>query len=1365
MFKPLLRTLPSLSGNFALACPVNYITRNSIDDFTVNIRTAKMIPLQNYVSAPKVNDIDLLNNKYEYDVFKYYKNLSLSSHFYESRREVDTSIFNKFNLTTNNDYSSSLYGSRDTDYEFGVKRISHSQYGYQFMFYAPIYIDDVNNIPESFQITLSYSDIFKNTESEKVNKTININIGKRTIINYLRTYLNTYLKKIDKSVVSINHYYKNATYYGIDIEKGGLQEYQYSIISNVFNKYMNIMDFDEIVCNGFQGTKQIMRQIIPLAFLFNIDDFLTENERRYLYGKSFKISGAYISDRYVHKFFDFAIDYRELYVYNQKFNITNGEIEYTQTKNILDMNDGFHEAYLKDLFTKNKATPYITKWKFLQSTDDDAYIENLNYSFSANSGYGKFPAIIHNSVFLKIVQKDLILPNTQSNIATYKESNSIQYLNNLSQYINNFNTSWYNIISNDTIDISTVFNNDYWSNVINNKSYFKGILYNILNIVYEYNTKCILNNVPTIDVTDVDKFGVFLTIDKDTKVLNKDYIYVKYVLNKGTEYLTNPKAFQDVYAYEQHKLFHWTRAVVKDKNGKDTKKSYIKFKQHVNYSNIPLLENRNYSNGTTSIQTNCYFTRDKNGNYVNYKSFARSNRYVILKNDEEWTGFWGYVKIDYNVTEIKPELFDHYDFYYTNPNSTVYNSLTANTSIPLTCTGVFYKVQLASLMDIYNQYVQSQYEKYGEDAKKHTKKFKDYVKAEFSNRELYEFVPKTDDGSTILLNYFKKKTYAKNSRYSQIELKDDKFKDFIYIDSYNLKNFIEMHNRQVKLNKLGNEYLVDENILDITPHRTAYVRLDNEQMVREYKKEGAIILTIKKSLTIDTDTNTITHHHELAKDTENVLYYAKKNVYLFTNELRKLFKNVIDTSFKQLYLLELESEMDACCMHELKPNVDATNEISIDCPSYKHFIDGNLYINSEKRKEFANIFSNNNNFQAHNIYITKHNIRFDIYKRKMYDFDMFVNIDLLTDSIKNAIINRQYERTYIDASKTSQVKHRYVNVQRYSLYHIEPIKSYDIDIFEHDNKKYLYLLINLYCENNSLSFNILNNNLITFNSVNGAKLSNESFKNILKKYHHYFIPALKTNLFSNYLNNFSKYIEMPSTISYMNTSKATPLIGKENNTYIRYKTTYNNRSSKISLNRYLGDCTPLILETTIVNNSYEKVMIREDNMTIKTKISTSSNNTDNAFRITTLYTSGANDIYVYDPFDVDKELKKMKYFEYKHFNDNNMFNLEPSFEIVLDRLVTESELNNNKVANTTRQNIGNEWEYYNDTIEYALFNNYIKKHYIGNDEKKFANNIRYETHILFLFNKYDVTRTTTQISVNPLTGEHMYAVKYKYELI
>ena len=116
MFKPLLRTIPSLTGNFTLGCKITDIERISEDIFSGYCREAELKPLQDNLFNKYIH-IGLLDNLYEYDISRYYQ--QYSAVFYKSNFNFNKEDYQKLDLTHNQNYI------RNLDYEFGCKRISY----------------------------------------------------------------------------------------------------------------------------------------------------------------------------------------------------------------------------------------------------------------------------------------------------------------------------------------------------------------------------------------------------------------------------------------------------------------------------------------------------------------------------------------------------------------------------------------------------------------------------------------------------------------------------------------------------------------------------------------------------------------------------------------------------------------------------------------------------------------------------------------------------------------------------------------------------------------------------------------------------------------------------------------------------------------------------------------------------------------------------------------------------------------------------------------------------------------------------------------------------------------------------------------
>ena len=67
MLKPLLKVLPTLSGNVKLVCEVNKYEQVSNDTFNGYVRSAKMLPLSSQLSTKPIN-IFLSTSSYEIDI-------------------------------------------------------------------------------------------------------------------------------------------------------------------------------------------------------------------------------------------------------------------------------------------------------------------------------------------------------------------------------------------------------------------------------------------------------------------------------------------------------------------------------------------------------------------------------------------------------------------------------------------------------------------------------------------------------------------------------------------------------------------------------------------------------------------------------------------------------------------------------------------------------------------------------------------------------------------------------------------------------------------------------------------------------------------------------------------------------------------------------------------------------------------------------------------------------------------------------------------------------------------------------------------------------------------------------------------------
>lgn len=1427
MFKPLLRTLPSLSGNFTLACPINNFSAVDKNNFVCNIRSASIIPLQNSISNPINTDVNLLQGKYEFDVSYYYKKLQPSILFFDSKKSYNLNQLEQFNMVADNDFVSSnlCTSSRDTDYEFGVKRISYSQYGYQFMFYAPFYIDSENLLPEKFVIEIKYVGKYKEKEYDLVTKKINVNINKNSYINYLKTYLQRYLKKIDSNVMSFNYYYKRGTYYGIDIKNGGLQEYKSNTLGRLFVRYMNIMDFDEIICNGFKETGQIMRQVIPISFLFNIDDFLTENEKRYLYGKRFKISGCYYDSTYNYSFYDFDINYRTLYTDQLTFD--NGSIFTNKSSNIMDSDMGYKERSLDVLLFKNKVTPYITRWKTLQSPDDNPYFINANYSFSANIGgnYGEFPntSVAQDIMSLFEINNDngetkrsLTLMNTEQNVSRYMEderSETAMSPRLFKSYVEHYLNSWHNTLLSDSLSDNDLNIADNWSKVVNNYSYFRGVLYNVSSLLDIYNKNATDKERQFYNIDNIDYFGLFLNIK------------AKFTNDEEFKKIKNSRYFIDHSDGVSMMNTTLNSAWVGKIGTEDKNPVFV------------VMNDGESSENNVRISNNGSFISTEEGDFICFEDFGENNIYVKIDDDSEYEQF----KYRDDVKVIDSwELVDVpssavIDFILKNRQGAATDEQTKN-NCRISRQNNSTKYLITDIQELKSNDEKNENEiDYSKEYKLflrnkfvHIQDFNKVIINDDNKTEInikdktYEYVPRYQNDNILIADYFAKKELKVNNNVfpdedNGYELKEDNLSEYIYVDSYNLNN------------------LVDENTLSRIPYKEAYIRIDSYDMLVNYYKElykdsvddtkEPQIYVYKKCLEVQMHSsfNNVALHYTNVRGKYSVLsykefkklyvegiieernkkgesdksekeyikfengkfvyngapvhigdfidktgvyekievnIYIKKRIYLFTEELYKLFGKS-DNEFKQLYLLIPEDKNENAYFYQgygIGNNDNYYGENGFCNKCYQHMFAGNLYENTLTKNLIASTFKSNS-IDDSNV-VTIDGAEHKIYKYRNYFADLFVNVKALTKLM--SATNKQED---------SEQKAPWDGWQRYKQYITPGIEINDVNIQKNINdKNCLYVLVDVNIDNSSESFNLGNKYIRqTFDYVNNERIDNDNIDLIFTKYYEYIIPMLKTNVFKSFIQTFGDSVCIPDQLNFVKKDAVLAIGGSQTSDIYKYKLIKDsdNVNESISVNRYFGDCTPYLYSTSTVPEFYSRPMIKSDDSIVAGNYQFKNNSkvsTFDSFNIENININSANSIKVKNP--LDSKYSEARYLEYKHFNDNMMYNLEEKIEIAYPELLTNDQIE--KIAQLESSDktyiVTDEWKYENTSIEFVLFKHYMENNYLYNDKKTYDTDNIYKIHFLFLFNKYKITRTTTQMYTDLINNNHLYQLKYTYEL-
>ena len=238
MFYTLAKTDPRLSGKFGLS--IDYKEHTIANLVSLNTKaTIHNIPVKLY------------NGEYEFDIRRCYR------HYYDGF------------------YDHTDDG--DKICQFGMSRVSKKLFNRQFMFYAPFYCDNVNDMPDSFVI-----DIYR---KDRILSSVSVPLDANT---YVGRYLRSYITKIDDNVVTISKNDLKLLYYGIDLINGGLVEYEHGTFS--FDR-----DGNPNITHGFSDKKIVVRQIIPLCITFDLNEYI---------GQDIVVQGYYIKNKSKQSLYD-----------------------------------------------------------------------------------------------------------------------------------------------------------------------------------------------------------------------------------------------------------------------------------------------------------------------------------------------------------------------------------------------------------------------------------------------------------------------------------------------------------------------------------------------------------------------------------------------------------------------------------------------------------------------------------------------------------------------------------------------------------------------------------------------------------------------------------------------------------------------------------------------------------------------------------------------------------------------------------------------------------------------------------------------------------------------------------------------------
>ena len=809
MIKPLLKVIPALSGNVKLACNLDNYKKINDDEFSAIVREARLYPLSSNMYQHPIN-VSLLRSSWEYDITNFYA--IYSDIFYKNTFSYDKSNILKIDSLTN------VINDRSVDFDFGCKRVSYKKTGTQFNFFAPIYCDNVNDLPDYFEIVIN----IKSENYYNITKKIRVDISKEST-NYLSLYLKRYISKIDDNVIYLMPNSSQAVYYGIDVQIGGLNKYIDNVISKNFLLETTVNSFDACICDGFKRNHLIMRQILPLAFYFNVNDILTDVERIKYKNATLKIMGSYYKDNKALPFYIFDDNYNNLSLPTLSFDNIIGKMKYIYNyNNLFEISDklSISSNNVAEYKFSNKINKFYTRWMLKYSSNENPYITNNNYLFSANqklqNQYYQYPQNYFWTTGLCNIQNNttnLILP-IGDNIDTFY--NAHNYLVNKYQTVmDNYITNWFDIIENNNIE--DIINSVNWGNVYKDgKIFYKGLLYDF-NKIY--------NVLP--NVKHIDKFAILM-------YLNTDELYDNTTVSK--------------YIYSQQVLTHSPIKTGISTNLTPNNYTYntytYTFEKNSNISlvvdNITI--NSSYTNDFYKYDNNMYFTYNAAGlgKYINlediqidyYDEFNCFRKIQESKlsyfNDSHKTN--KYIIESYELLEI-PFIGNIYDIIndLRNSNCIYYSNIgNSNNMVQPISTLDINNITDDSLNTFYN------YTFYQKGLFIHNSHLTDTLddSTYIYSEAYYNFHPQyVLDNNNILYNIFTRvdtnnKFYGNSTSYTHIDVDND----VLYIDPYNIYNQLNdsytitgnMYISNINYNTDNVEILLSDLYNDLT-YTTVYI--------------------------------------------------------------------------------------------------------------------------------------------------------------------------------------------------------------------------------------------------------------------------------------------------------------------------------------------------------------------------------------------------------------------------------------------------------------------------------------------------------------------------------------------------------------
>lgn len=1406
MFKPLLKVIPSLSGNMKITCFCEGYSQNenNSNEYDCIIQKARLNGITNILYDNNL-DLNLKNNSFEYDVTKFYN--YYSDVFYSTCFN-----YSKINIPVLEE--DKILDDSNQAFLYGCKRISYLKYNNPLAFFAPIYIDNVKDLEGVyFKIKCEFK---KNNLT--LEKYLNIYIDNHNEDNYLGEYINRYVSKIDDKVVYLSNSYKNI-YYGINLLYGGFLKVEDNISEIIYSKYLTINDFDALINNGFKRNRIMMKQILALNFCFDPENLLSEYEKRLYLGSQINISGEWYKNETLLEFYTFSDNYNFLYDNILNIDIF-GNVNYLYTgKNIMNIDyPAFNESQLTNYKFVNTINKNYNRWKLIYSDDEHPYYINANFAFSDNQDslymYKEFP-LIYNSI--STICDSTTNNNLQSKYTLqfdfkdrFNESNVL--INNKEKYNEFYNknhiTTFYNLWPEDN-NIDNIKNDSTYFGDVNddNKIYYKGILYD-LNKLYKENKdipkidKFALFIKPNFSYISSDEYSTYYKTIKNYYEIN-DKIAYSYI-SKGEDNNITDIDFYNLINYNSSYIFNNVIKKVNQDNIEQLSnyiiKSYNKYNLYYDLNDIYIYNH--LKNGNNSIFDK--YTGEIIEDYRLLELHSKEN--IFNKIFKEIISLYS-LNEKYNDSGLffrEKKLLELEDLYWAKnllyfsiyPNPAIYNlfeNFNLLNSISISKVNLFLKTKFVKVSEFNNFittnnlsadltniikyfYCNGLYDYdlniiytipcfrikndlncyYGED---YTKEDDNVIYVDPYNLEyLYnQYIDKDFPSNIIIQNSDNKRYYYKFLNINHILLYINK------IYKYPNHNITDILNTiYIKFNVFNN-YIIDStnssNFNNKIHIHNKYIPITNfginniNDILKyiDYNKNGYFLFNNLYFTYINTLSNS---------NIENIETIKKYHIYHFdicfckpTIKLNKELYNLImslnnnSEVYKDLYLYHLENPQDI----KYEVNYQSFEYEGYDTTTWEPNYD----------EDISNEIINNINENKNQSYICLTPYFNDVYEEeqaftKIYS-DYFLNNILEVKlgeysyyRFKSPNIDTLFIYNY---SSDNNIDNENINnIQLFSeltydnQFDLSENNSYsNINIQTINNINYGYYIISTYFDNTCHTLNIKNDLYKTINCID-----------YIDQYSINDIASNTTYLYKIY-PNILPYIKNSNIISFILDKINTIIIPnnykitnhyrqyKDNNQLILYY--YNNSNiNHIELIRYFDYITPYIYKTDklYTYNLYYKNTNEyiEHDLSINKKITSY------------IYPESPRLSFIYDYpgisyFNYNNDYLITQYVpvEYKYFNDNMFFNLPKKITI------SEIKDNNGEPFNTELE-VAN---FEKTDIAFKEFSKKIKSlSLILNNES--------DERILFLYNKYKVVFTPFK-TINENGKQYQYTLTIKYTLL